>query len=220
MDLKICGVTTPEELEILNQEGARYAGLWTGIDGHPRNLTDAKFIELVELCESVTPVAVCVRRPVSDLWQLLQLSGVRHVQLHGFNRPSDVRYLKDRGVTLIKTIHVGDDGNCPAERLIDPYIDAGCDIFLIDRFGGTEAIGSSGVELEPDTLQNWRDRLTGQRVWLAGGLTADRIADLAESPGIETVDVDTAARRQGGAIQRKAARMLVLATAPAHQIGV
>lgn len=220
MDLKICGITSCEELDILIQEGTRYAGLWTGIDNHPRNLSDAKFIELAERCEDVTPVAVCVQRPVAELLKLIQLTKVRHVQLHGFNKPDDLSYLKDHGITLIKTVHVQDDGTCPSERLIDPYIEAGCDVFLIDRFGGRKAIGSSGVSLGRDAVQSWCRRLDGHRIWLAGGLTADRISDLAETEGIETFDVDTAARLKGGAIHRKAARMLVLASSPSDQVQV
>ena len=217
MDLKICGITQRSELDILNQEGARYAGLWTGIENHPRNLCDARLAELAEACRRVTPVAVCVKRPVRDLWQLLKHTPVRHVQLHGFNPPSDIAYLKAQGVTVIKTVHVTDRGDCPAERLIAPYQAAGCDIFLIDRFGGRAAIGSCGVSLPQEAVSTWLERLQGKRIWLAGGLTADRVSLLADQPLIETVDVDTAARHQGGPIHRKATRMLVLASAPSHQ---
>ncbi|WP_136443369.1 phosphoribosylanthranilate isomerase [Pacificoceanicola onchidii] len=214
MDLKICGITNREELGILDQEGARYAGLWTGIAGHPKSLSDAKLAELAETAEHVTPVAVCVKRRVKELCALLKHTPVRHVQLHGFNAPRDVAYLKDQGMTVIKTVHVDDDGQSPIERLIDPYRDAGCDIFLIDRIGGAQAIGSTGVSLNADIADHWGARLKGSRIWLAGGLTPDRICDLSENGGFEAVDVDSAARIKGGAIHRKAARMLVLASSP------
>ncbi|MFZ5962395.1 phosphoribosylanthranilate isomerase [Thalassococcus sp. BH17M4-6] len=216
MDLKICGITNRDELDILSQEGARYAGLWTGIEGHPRNLNDARFVELAERCETITPVAVSVRRPVKELWALLKETKVRHIQLHGFNAPRDIAYLKDQGLTLIKTVHVDDEGDCPLDRMIDSYRNAGCDVFLIDRFGGRQAIGSSGVSLCSRQVARWIERLEGARVWLAGGLTADRICDLADDSCIEAVDVDSAARLRGGAIQRKAARMLVLASSPSN----
>ncbi|MBV2358162.1 hypothetical protein KUH32_00100 [Thalassococcus sp. CAU 1522] len=216
MDLKICGITNRTELDILEEEGARYAGLWTGIDGHPRNLNDARFMELAESCQTVMPVAVCVKRPVRDLWSLLRMTNVRHVQLHGFNPPGDIAYLKDKGMTLIKTLHVDDHGGCPLERLIDSYRDAGSDVFLIDRFGGRQAIGSSGVSLCSQQADRWRERLNGARIWLAGGLTATRICELAEDERFEAVDVDSAARLKGGAIHRKAARLLVLASSPSN----
>lgn len=214
MDLKICGITNREELAILDQEGARYAGLWTGIAGHPKNLSDARLAELAESAGQVTPVAVCVKRRVTELWSLLKHTPVRHVQLHGFNAPRDIAFLKDQGVTVIKTVHVDDDGASPIERLIEPYRAAGCDVFLIDRIGGRQAIGSTGVSLDPEVAGQWRDRLNGSRIWLAGGLTPDRICDLSETEGFEAVDVDSAARIRGGAIHRKAARMLVLASSP------
>ena len=216
MDLKICGVTNCEELDILSQEGAKYAGLWTGIDGHPRNLKDAKFLELAERCDVISPIAVCIKRPVTDLWKLLKNTNVRHVQLHGFNAPRDISFLKDKGLTVIKTVHVGDTGASPIERLIDTYHTNGCDIFLIDRFGGRHEIGSSGVSLGNQMVQSWMSRLDGARIWLAGGLTADRICDLSEDSDIEAVDVDSAARLNGGEITRKAARLLVTASSPTN----
>ncbi|UWQ06640.1 hypothetical protein [Aliiroseovarius crassostreae] len=218
MDVKICGITEQSELEILHQEGVRYAGFWTGINGHPHNLHDARFVELTGKCRDVTPVAVCVKRPVRTLWSMLQHTDVRHVQLHGFNAPGDVAFLKAQGCTVIKTLHVTDNGDCPGERLIEGYAKSGCDVFLIDRFGGRQAVGSSGIRLEQPIVQRWQHHLQGHRIWLAGGLTADSISTLADQPGIETVDVDTAARLDGGAIHRKAARMLVLASAPSSQI--
>ncbi|NUB45453.1 hypothetical protein GEU84_013730 [Fertoebacter nigrum] len=211
MDLKICGITSHDELDIVDQEGASYAGLWSGIAGHPRNLSDKSLTELAERCQNVAPVAVCVKRPVAELWNLIRETRVRHVQLHGFNPPRDIAFLKDRGVTLIKTVHVNDDGESPVDRLVDSYRTAGCDIFLIDRFGGRQAIGSSGVCLCSRSVARWLDRLEGARVWLAGGLTPDRICGLPEDRRIEAVDVDSAARMACGAIHRKAARMLVLA---------
>ncbi len=216
MDLKICGITNSEELDILSQEGAKYAGLWTGIDGHPRNLSDAKFMELAERCDKITPIAVCVKRPMDDLWSLLKNTDVRHVQLHGFNSPRDISFLKDKGVTVIKTVHVNDEGVSPIERMIDAYHKNGCDIFLIDRFGDSQSIGSSGVSLGQKMVTSWTKRLDGARIWLAGGLTADRICDLSEGSGIEAVDVDSAARLNGGEITRKAARLLVIASSPTN----
>ncbi|MFW2543710.1 phosphoribosylanthranilate isomerase [Primorskyibacter sp. 2E107] len=214
MDLKICGITNREELDILEQEGAGYAGLWTGIDGHSKSLSDAKFVALAEAAARVRPVAVCVRRPVAELWALLKHAPVRHVQLHGFNAPRDIAFLKDKGLTVIKTVHVDDAGQSPIERLVDPYRQAGCDVFLIDRIGGRGAIGSTGVSLRAATAARWRERLGDARIWLAGGLTPDRISDLSETSEFEAVDVDSAARIKGGAIHRKAARMLVLASSP------
>ncbi len=218
MDLKICGITRRDELDVLNQEGVSYAGLWTGINGHRRNLSDARFLELAKACRRVTPIAVCVKRSVRDLWTMLEPTEVRHVQLHGFNSPNDIAFLKERDITVIKTLHIADNGDCPTERLIGPYQDAGCDVFLIDRFGGRQAIGSSGVSLQRGTVARWQSQLFGHCLWLAGGLTADRISDLADEPGIQAVDVDSAARRDGGPIHRKATRMLVLASVPSNQI--
>ena len=147
METKICGATRPEEIAILEHEDVRYCGLWTGIAGHPNDLSDAQFASLAACCRNVTPVAVCVRKPVTDLVALLRPTRVRMVQLHGFNTPRDVAELKAAGFTVIKTLHLADQGQCPEARWIAAYDAAGCDIYLMDRFGGPDQIGSCGKAL-------------------------------------------------------------------------
>jgi phosphoribosylanthranilate isomerase len=213
MDIKICGARLPEEINILQQELVSYAGLWTGISGHPHNLEDNTFRMLAAQCRNVTPIAVCVSKPVESLLALLMPTRVRMVQLHGFNGPRDVAVLKSAGFAVIKTLHLSDDGNCPESRWLSAYRSAGCDVFLMDRFGGPDQIGSSGAALPQAVVRDWCHRLSGDRLWLAGGLAADRIASLSEGTSIETADVDSAARH-AGLICRKAARMLVTASLP------
>lgn len=215
METKICGARLPEEIAILEREEVRYCGLWTGIAGHPKDLDDRHFADLAGRCKTVRPVAVCVRKPVERLLDLLLPTRVRMVQLHGFNTPRDVARLKEAGLTVVKTLHLSDAGDCLEARWLSEYERAGCDIFLIDRFGGPGEIGSCGKALPGPVLRDWRHRLAGRRLWLAGGLTADRVAALSEEGGIEAFDIDSAARN-AGQICRKAVRMLVTAARPAE----
>lgn len=219
MDIKICGATTLDDIEVLQQGGARYVGLWTGIDGHPRNLCDSEFVRLANACDRITPIAVCVKKPLDDLCALLDKTSVRHVQLHGFNMPTDIRLLKNRGFTVIKTVHVADGGESPVDRLIEAYKAAGCDVFLIDRYGDPNAIGSTGQSLRRDVVDTWARRLKGHRIWLAGGLTFDSVADLSETRVFETADIDSCARRNGQ-ITPKATRLLVAASAPTEDFRI
>lgn len=194
MDIKICGARSATDITALENAGATYAGLWSGIDGHPNDLPDADFRKLVNACRQVIPIAVCVRKPVPALLDLLAGTGVRHVQLHGFNPPGDVWALKQAGCQVIKTLHVSADGFCPEARWLGAYTDAGVDIFLLDRFDSATRIGSTGHALPDQVLTNWTGRLFGHRIWLAGGLTAERLPALAAQSRIETVDIDSAAR--------------------------
>lgn len=213
MDVKICGATSRDEIAILEEEGAAYVGLWTGITDHRYNLCDSSFGRMASYCSRLTPVAVSVRRPVAEIIALAGASGVRHVQLHGFNPPRDVARLKEAGLTVIKTLHLNSRGDCPAARWLDHYRAAGCDVFLLDSFAGPHGIGSTGKMLPDGVVEDWIDRLAGRRIWLAGGLTPDRLSCLSEDPRIEAADIDSAARRLG-LISRKATRLLVTASLP------
>jgi phosphoribosylanthranilate isomerase len=215
MDVKICGAILGEEIDLLDQEGAGYVGLWTGIEGHRHNLTDTAFDTLARRCTQVRPLAVCVRRPVSEVAALMRAAGVGIVQLHGFNPPADVARLKAEGFTVVKTLHVDDAGTCLEARWIDHYAAAGCDVLLLDRFAGEQGIGSTGRSLSAAIVEAWVSRLDGARLWLAGGLTPDRVSQLSEDRRIEAADVDSAARHLG-IISRKATRLLVTAAQPRH----
>lgn len=214
MEIKICGATTLREIALLESEGARYAGLWTGIEGHRYNLGDALFQTLAERCRRITPVAVCVRKPIARLIEHLKQTPVRHVQLHGFNAPKDIATLKDAGFTVIKTLHLTDDGKCLEDRWIDAYAKAGADVFLADRFQDSSMIGSTGKALPDTIVDTWLARLPGHRIWLAGGLNAERVATLSEKALVETADIDSAAR-QNGKISRRQTRLLMTACQPA-----
>lgn len=213
MDIKICGVTSRDEITLLEQEGAGYVGLWTGISGHRYNLSDSAFGSLATFCSKVKPVAVCVRRPISEIVALARATGIGHVQLHGFNLPRDIRPLKDAGLTVIKTLHLDRNGGCPEARFLDHYNAAGCDIFLLDSYEGPDEIGSTGRSLPVQVVEDWIARLGGQRIWLAGGLTPDRVSNLSENERIEAADIDSGARYLG-LISRKAIRLLVTASRP------
>ncbi len=213
MDIKICGATSREEIEILDDEGVGYVGLWTGVTGHPRNLGDFALKLLAGMCRRITPVAVCVRRPVREVHELLAATNVSHVQLHGFNLPGDIAFLKRKGYSVIKTLHISDAGEAPEARWLDAYDAAETDIYLIDRHDGGGGIGSTGRALDPAIAGHWAERLAGRRIWLAGGLTAPRISEIARRSPVEAVDIDSAAR-EGALIARSATRALVSAARP------
>ena len=213
MDIKICGTTTLEEVALLDQEGVHYTGLWTGMCGHPYNLDDVLFRTLAERCKCISPVAVCVRKPVTELLGLLKGTQVHHVQLHGFNTPRDIGLLKEAGYTVIKTLHLKDDGTCLEDRWIEAYAKLGTDIFLADRYQDSSRIGSTGQPLLETVVESWVGRLAGHRIWLAGGLNVERISALSERDWVEAVDIDTAARHLGK-IARKATRLLITASQP------
>jgi phosphoribosylanthranilate isomerase len=197
MKLKVCGATTLDEINLINQCAVDYIGLWTGITHHPRSLAENKLHVLAAACHKPQPVAVCVRPAYPALGEMLQRCGIHWLQLHGFTTPGDVARLKKQGLAIIKTLHIGDNGDCPELRWLEAYDNAGVDVYLIDRFVDRQQLGSTGQALPQTVIDTMVVRLAGRRVWLAGGITASTISEFAGKPGIEALDVDSAARRNG-----------------------
>lgn len=197
MELKICGATRLDEIEILNHCQVSYVGLWSGIENHPRSLPEARLRQLAAACRGPKPVVVCVRPSWPAPGEMMQRCGVKWVQLHGFTSPTDVARLRQQGLSIIKTLHVNDAGECPELRWLTAYDDAGVDIYLIDRFVDKRQIGSTGQALPVRVVENMVEQLAGRRLWLAGGIHAASIGSLAQMAGIEALDIDSAARKDG-----------------------
>ena len=194
MNLKICGATSVREINLLDSVGVKFVGLWTSISGHQRNLNDDNFAKLATRCRRVKPVAVCVKPDVEHVAQLCESTGVEWVQLHGFGPPRQVTEFKERGLKVIKTLHVTDTGQCPEIRWLDAYDKAGTNVFLIDRFVDRQAIGSTGQSLPSNVLRKTVERLSGQHIWLGGGLNINNLEDTFDYPEIDVIDIDNAAR--------------------------
>lgn len=197
MELKICGATRFDEIDILNHCQVNYVGLWSGIENHPRSLSESRLRQLAAACRGPKPVVVCVRPAYPALGEMMRRCEVEWVQLHGFTSPVDVARLRQQGLSIIKTLHVNDAGECPELRWLAAYDDAGVDIYLIDRFLNGQQIGSTGQMLPKSVVETMVTQLAGRRLWLAGGINAASVGTMAKMPGIEALDIDSAARLDG-----------------------
>lgn len=205
MKIKICGATRLSEIEIANQCAVDYIGLWIGIEQHPRTLAEEMLAQLTRACNGPQPVAVCIKPPRPGMIDALKRSDVQLLQLHGFTPPGEVARLKQQQLKIIKALHVSDSGDCPELRWLPDYDAAGVDVYLIDRFVDRQRPGSTGQALPRPVIDSLLARLQGRRIWLAGGIAAATIGSFAAIPGIEALDIDSAARRDGviGAPLRK-----------------
>ncbi|TWP48433.1 N-(5'-phosphoribosyl)anthranilate isomerase [Lentzea tibetensis] len=205
-ELKVCGVTSTADLNLLATSGADMAGLWHGVPGGHADLTIGRLTSLAAAAHLVTPVLVTLAAEVRDV---LAVSGIRVVQLHGYQAPGVVRALKRDGVHVIKVLHVA-GSVCPERPLIRAYERAGVDSFLIDAVGDDGRIGSTGQSLAPAAVLSLAASLS-RPFLLAGGITADNapaFAEVAAHPGFLGVDVDTGARDSLGCIDAGRVRAL------------
>ena len=211
MLLKVCGATSREDIALLGAAGADLIGLWYGVPGGPADLPLTRFVALAEACQTAEvpavhpvpdPMMVTFLREPAVILDAAVASGVRWLQLHGYQPPGVVAALK-RGlpeVTVVKVLHVTGDA-CAERPLLAAYERAGTDVFLFDATSPGGQVGSTGLSLEPDVVIDLSEAVT-KPFLLAGGISAENrthYEKVAAHPRFAGVDVDSAARDSTGA---------------------
>jgi phosphoribosylanthranilate isomerase len=192
--VKICGLTRPADARAVAAAGARYMGL-VFFERSPRHveLDVAREIAL-EAPPGLAKVALTVDMADAAIDGLLEVVPLDMLQLHGSESPERVAELRDRtGLPVMKAVGVADAHDLPR---LGEYADA-ADQILVDAkpAPGAALPGGNGLAFD------WR-LLEGRRwpgPWmLAGGLTAETVAEAVRLTGARQVDVSSGVERAPG----------------------
>lgn len=194
MQVKICGLSTPESLNAAVEAGASYVG-FVFFPKSPRHVTYTQAAELAtHVPEDVVKVALTVNANDEALAEMLQAVPVDMLQLHGSESPERVAAVKARfGLPVIKAVGVADASDLPA---LDEYA-AVADQLLVDAKPPKGSALPGGNALAFD----WQ--LITDRKWtvpwmLAGGLTPDNVAEAIRLTGAKIVDVSSGVESSPG----------------------
>jgi len=183
--VKICGLRTLADVAAVAASGAAYAG-FNFFPASPRYLTLAEARRLALAAPpGLAKVALTVDADDATLDALIEAMPLDMLQLHGHETPDRVAALRTRyGLPVMKVIGVRDEGDLAA--LFDYATVA--DQLMIDAKPPKGAVLPGGNGLPFD----WR--LVAQRRWLrpwmlAGGLTADNVAEAVRLTNARQVDV-------------------------------
>lgn len=185
--VKICGLTNPQTVACAVDAGARYLG-FVIFPRSPRHLSPSEVAALVrDVPDGVAKVALIVDATDDALDALLAVAPIDLLQLHGHESPERVAAIKARyGLPVMKAVGVADAADLD---VLDSYM-AVADQILLDTKPPKDADLPGGNGLAFD----WR--LIEGRDWpkpwmLAGGLTADTVADAIRLTGARQVDVSS-----------------------------
>ena len=185
--VKICGLRSVADVAAVAASGAGYCGL-NFFPPSPRYLTLAEGQVLaLSAPEGLAKVALTVDADDATLDALVEAMPLDMLQLHGHESPDRVAALRARyGLPVMKVIGVRDEGDLAA--LFD--FSAVADQIMIDAKPpkGAPLPGGNGVPFD------WR--LVAQRRWLrpwmlAGGLTAENVAEAVRLTNARQVDVSS-----------------------------
>jgi len=185
--VKICGLTSPQDVVAAAEAGARYVG-FVFFPKSPRNVSVQQAKALAaEVPFGVAKVALTVNADDALLDEIKQNVAIDILQLHGSESVERVAQIKARtGLPVMKAIGISDADD------LQKIVDYGrvADMLLVDAKPPKNADLPGGNGLAFD----WR--LLAGRKWvvpwmLAGGLTPDNVQQAIQLTGARQVDVSS-----------------------------
>lgn len=189
--IKICGVRSCADVEIVAQSG----GDAVGLNFYPPSVRYvepelAKALALRAQQLAILPVGVFVNSSTEDILRIASALGLTTCQLHGDERSTDAESLVNRGFRVIRAVRLPAGQIQPEQisSLIACWLQAGCSI-LLDADAGV-AFGGAGRSLDWPSILRWQRQREDQVPFgLAGGLNPKSVAEAIHGSGAAAVDV-------------------------------
>jgi indole-3-glycerol phosphate synthase/phosphoribosylanthranilate isomerase len=185
-EVKVCGLTRPQDAAAAWQAGAVFGGLVFAPES-PRRVTEDE-ARAVRDAASLAWVGVFVNESPACIADLAQRLGLHAVQLHGEESAAAVRALRPLlppGCAIWKALRVRD-----CVPLVD---ETGADRLLLDTWQ-PDRRGGTGERFDWGILHSHPDK---HRLILSGGLTPESAGD-ADALGVAALDVNSGVEERPG----------------------
>jgi phosphoribosylanthranilate isomerase len=184
VEVKICGLTRPEDAAAAAEAGAGYLGVVFA--GGPRAVTPARAREVVGGSRGVAVLGVFGSQSVDQILDISAAAGLAGAQLHGDYEVEDTARLRAAGLKVWRVVRIA----APADLDRLEVAGAGADAVLVEP-RVAHAAGGTGVSLDLAVAREARARLAGRRMVLAGGLTPVSVGLAVALVRPEVVDVSS-----------------------------
>jgi phosphoribosylanthranilate isomerase len=209
--VKICGITNIGDARCAASAGADFLGYIL----HPkspryvsppqiRNMTDVLRVEFPQLKH----VGVFVDAPEDGVCRTVEIADLDLAQLHGAEAPALCEKLAARGLTFMKVLKFGANHN-PQHWSDFP----GASYYLCDTFD-EKAAGGTGREFDHTLLP---PELPRERMFLAGGLTADNVSAAIAQVHPFAVDVSSGVEQSPGRKDHDRVKAFIAAAKPSRR---
>jgi phosphoribosylanthranilate isomerase len=175
--IKICGITNLEDALLAAELGADALGFIFHVQSPRKVDAEAARAIIAQLPPFVAAVGVFVDEAAAVVKELAARAGLDWVQLHGRESPD---YCRSLGRKVIKGFRIQDEGSL--RRLAD-YRGA-AQAMLLDTYKKGQAGGTGEIF---DWHLAWKAKQYGPII-LAGGLTAENVAQAIATAGPAAVD--------------------------------
>ena len=170
MRVKVCGITQVEQLTILPEVGATFAGL-IFYPKSPRYVLRHMTTSQLKKENNINKVGVFVNAAIADVLQMVDECRLHMVQLHGDETARYCEKIADY-ISVVKAFRISDTDNIGWR--IREYMDV-CDMFMFDTEGA--GYGGTGKKFSWDKLQGVA---AGKPYFLSGGIEPGDVEKLKE----------------------------------------
>jgi phosphoribosylanthranilate isomerase len=188
--VKICGLTRLDDARFCAVRGADYLG-FIQHEASPRFVTPDVAREIIGWIAGPEPVGVFVNASPDEVNATCARAGFRLAQLHGHESPEDCAAIQ---VPVIKAVHVTHDASAEQIRaLVAPYLGVVRHVLLDTH--STSLWGGTGESF------HWRaarDLARDAELFLAGGISADNVAEAVATMRPFAVDLSSSVERAPG----------------------
>ena len=184
--VKICGLTDEESIDAAIAAGADYLG-FVFCAKSPRNLSAERAAELTQFVEGVRKVGLFVDADDSQLDEVLSHVRLDLLQFHGAETPERLEQVRrEFALPVMKAIAVETAADLAGAADFAEVADR----LLFDAKPpkGAALPGGNAVSFDWNLLAGFKSRLPWM---LAGGLTADNVAEAIRLSGAKAVDVSS-----------------------------
>ena len=193
--VKICGLKTLEDVEIVNKYLPEYVGFVFAPT--KRFVTDEQALMMKQaLAPQIQAVGVFVNEPIEHVLSLCSRGIIDVIQLHGDETSEYITEIKNRTDTpVIKAVRV--QSSEQVSSMVTPL----AEYMLFDTYK-KDAYGGSGECFPLEILQKSLKKLENQGVsiqpfFLAGGLTPGNIEEVLGTQDCYCIDVSTGVETDG-----------------------
>jgi phosphoribosylanthranilate isomerase len=182
--VKICGITTKQDLKVAVNAGADALGFILEIPSSPRNITFDKAKKLIKLVPIfVESIVVIIPENIDHLKRVYEQIKPNGIQIHGEKVP-EVKAIREAfpHLHIIKTIHL----DCKSfESNLKSFDAILLDSIVKGKYGGT------GIVQDWKLSRRVRNEIYPTCFILAGGLTPDNVKDAILTVSPYGVDVSS-----------------------------
>ena len=191
--IKICGIKTSTILNYCNRLNVDYFGL-VFYKKSPRNINIKEACNLINLQKkkNINPVGVFANHNLNELNELIKITNLRYIQLHGNENNDYIKKLKEKNnLVIIKAINIQNENDLHKIRLFTQV-----DFFLFDyKPKKNELPGGNAKSFDWSLLKN--QNIT--KPWfISGGINKNNVNKLLENLTPYGIDISSGVEDQPG----------------------